>query len=240
MQITIVIPCYNEAGRLKREKFLAFAKQQPSINFLFINDGSKDETLSILSDMAEECASIQFLDLKENGGKAKAVQQGMLYAQEQGKADYIAFWDADLATPLYEIFNFTREISRGDFDMVIGLRLARLGALVKRKNSRHLLGRCFATVASFLLKLPVYDTQCGAKMFKSEVVNILFEEDFITRWLFDVEIITRYTKYFGEEKAKNSIYEYPLLEWNDVDGSRLKFRDFIKAPIEMLKIRRKY
>jgi hypothetical protein len=127
-----------------------------------------------------------------------------------------------------------------DFDVVTGLRLMRLGARVRRSIKRHYLGRVFATVASNILRLPVYDTQCGAKLFKATIVPALFEEKFITRWLFDVEILARYLCHFGYKKATEDIYEYPLYQWMDVGQTRLKKSDFFKAPIELLKIKSKY
>lgn len=235
----IVVPCYNESKRLNREAFQAFAQENPDVKFLMVNDGSRDNTLECLSKMAEGHSNIEVLDVQPNGGKANAVRKGMLHAAGQD-CDYIAFLDADLATPLWEIPNFVREMERKNYDMVTGLRLMRLGAGVKRKTKRHYMGRVFATVASIMLGLPVYDTQCGAKMYRRQIVEPLFRDTFITRWLFDVELMARYVTIYDRERAKEKIYEYPLLQWIDVTGSQLKARDFIKAPMEMLKIKRRY
>ena len=142
-------------------------------------------------------------------------------------------------TPLEEIEPMVKWADKG-YDAVMGLRLMRLGAKVKRKTMRHYLGRCFATVASMMLKLPVYDTQCGSKLFRREVVEAIFQEQFITRWLFDVELLARYKQRYGVEQAIQKIYEYPLFQWEDVDGSQLKSRDFFKAPLELMKIRKRY
>lgn len=240
MQTIIVIPCYNESKRLKKDAFLDFLNTHRDIDFLFVNDGSKDNTLQVLEEFAKQNEHIGFLDVQPNGGKAEAVRRGMLYAAETYNADLIGFWDADLATPLYEIDNFIQNMNRADFDIVTGLRLMRLGSGVNRKKSRHLLGRCFATVVSFMLNLPVYDTQCGSKLYKSKVVKELFSEPFVTKWLFDVELLSRYKKEHGTDETCKNIYEYPLLEWVDVGGSQLKPKDFFKAPLELVKIYRKY
>lgn len=239
-QATIIIPCYNEADRLDRAAFLTYLDGHPGVAMLFVNDGSRDNTLEVLQAMAEAHPQVHYLDVQPNGGKAEAVRRGMLHAAANIPSEYIGFWDADLATPLYEIDNFLANAHRKDFDMVTGLRLARLGAGVRRKNSRHYLGRCFATVASSMLRIPVYDTQCGSKIYKAGIVEQLFDEHFITRWLFDVELLARYKRLYGREQATSRIYEYPLLAWEDVGGSKLKIKDFLKAPVELLKIRRKY
>jgi len=240
MDTTIVIPCYNEAERLDKDAFIGYLEGHPEVRMLFVNDGSRDNTLEVLKEMAEAHPQVHYLDVQPNGGKAEAVRRGMLHAAEHFQSEYIGFWDADLATPLYEIDNFLANAHRKNFDMVTGLRLARLGAEVHRKNTRHYIGRCFATVASSMLRIPVYDTQCGSKLFKTGIVNDLFSEPFVTRWLFDVEFLARYKKLHGREHALTHIYEYPLLAWEDVNGSKLKLKDFLKAPFELLRIRRKY
>lgn len=240
MQTTIIIPCYNESARLPIEKFKDFANFHKNINFLFVNDGSKDNTLSVLESLCSESEQLQYLNLEENSGKAEAVRRGMMYAVEHIPSDYIGFWDADLATPLSEIDNFIHQMLRADFDIVTGLRLMRLGAEVKRKKLRHYLGRCFATTASQVLNIPVFDTQCGAKFYKFSVVTTLFNDPFITRWLFDVELLARYIKYYGHNQAVRKIYEYPLLAWEDVGGSQVKMKDFFKAPWELYKIKKNY
>ncbi|MCQ2272358.1 MAG: glycosyltransferase [Bacteroidales bacterium] len=225
---------------MKKEEFIRFASEHPQIDFLFVNDGSTDNTLFVLQQLSEKYEHLHYLNVQPNGGKAEAVRKGMMYAAQNHFSDFIGFWDADLATPLFEIENFVHNIQRKDFDIVTGLRLMRLGADVKRKSSRHYLGRCFATTAAIALKLPVYDTQCGAKLYKTSIVPTLFSEPFITRWLFDVELLARYKKAFGIEQTINKIYEYPVLAWEDVNGSQVKTKDFFKAPYELWKIIRKY
>lgn len=239
MKTIVVVPCYNEAKRLRQDDFLHYVEQNEDVAFLFANDGSCDNTLEVLQSLTARHERLLLFDIQPNGGKAEAVRRGMLYAVEHYDAQYVAFWDADLATPLNEIEPMVAWADKG-YDVVMGLRLMRLGAKVRRKPLRHYLGRCFATVASMMLDLPVYDTQCGAKLFRREVVETIFQEQFITRWLFDVELLARYKQRYGTENAKEKIYEFPLFQWQDVDGSQLKSRDFFKAPVELMKIRRKY
>lgn len=239
MNTIIVVPCYNEAKRLPQQQFLDYVQQHEEVAFLFANDGSSDDTLKVLKSLTEKHERLLMMDIQPNGGKAEAVRRGVMHAAQHYDATYIGFWDADLATPLFEIGNFITWADKG-FDMIMGLRLMRLGAKVRRKKLRHYLGRCFATCASMMLNLPVYDTQCGAKIFNRRVTEVLFSTPFITRWLFDVEILARYEKEFGAKDAERKIYELPLFQWEDVDGSRLKKSDFFRAPIELLKIRKAY
>jgi glycosyltransferase involved in cell wall biosynthesis len=240
MQTTIIIPCYNEEKRLPVDAFLSFVKTNKDVQFLFVNDGSKDGTAEVLKNLGVQNKCFVMLDLQNNRGKAEAVRQGVLYARTHFNSEYIGFWDADLATPLNEIDRFLECLQKNNCTMVMGCRLMRLGAKVKRKNTRHYPGRIFATIASVVLKLKVYDTQCGAKLFNVNVIDPLYEKPFISRWLFDVELLARYIKTFGLEEATKNIYEYPLASWEDVAGSSIKMKDFFKAPFELWKIKRHY
>ena len=137
----ICVPCYNESKRLNKAAFLSFVNEHHDIAFLFVNDGSKDNTLDVLNEFTTQHKNLHILNLEQNGGKAEAVRQGMMHAFHTFQPKYIGFWDADLATPLEELPDFITIVQQRNLDMVTGLRLMRLGANVKRKNSRHFLGR---------------------------------------------------------------------------------------------------
>ena len=190
----VVVPCFNEAERLDKTAFESFAENNASIRFLFVDDGSTDATRSLLEDIAaSKPDAFETLCLEQNRGKAEAVRAGMLRGFET-KADYVAYWDADLATPLDAILSFRDFLdARSDVDIVLGARVRRLGADIERGSMRHYLGRVFATFASLILGLGVYDTQCGAKMFRSTgEIEDLFAEPFLSSWVFDVELLARF------------------------------------------------
>ena len=90
----------------------------------------------------------------------------------------------------------------------MGSRLKRLGANIERKLSRHYIGRVFATGASLITQLPVYDSQCGAKFFRTDIVETLFGKKFITKWVFDVEILIRARNHFGKYEIYNQNKKY--------------------------------
>lgn len=244
--ITIVVPCYNEAKRLAVPQFQSFVLEHPQVGFLFVNDGSKDGTLEILTSLcAEDPRHFEVLDLPRNGGKAEAVRRGMQQALAQG-ATFAGYWDADLATPLGEIPRFVATLEHhSERDVVFGSRVRLLGRAIDRRAVRHYLGRLFATVASIVLDLPVYDTQCGAKLFRgTEETRGLFTEPFAVNWTFDVELIARLQasrlRSRNPRDASQAIYELPLDQWHDVAGSKVRPGDFFKAFFEMVRIYRKY
>ena len=243
--VIIVVPCYNEEKRLDCASFQAFRNPLHTIKFLFVNDGSTDNTLQLLESLrTSNLDRFSVLSLSKNQGKAEAVRQGILTALDS-KPDYVGFWDADLATPLDAIPQFVDFAeSRRELSMVVGARVKLLGREIQRNSSRHYLGRAFATAASAVLGLAVYDTQCGAKLFRvSPLVTDLFQQPFQSRWIFDVELLARLVETTrGKEMppADRIIYEFPLTEWRDIAGSKVRFYDFIKAAWELYRIRRKY
>lgn len=127
--------------------------------------------------------------------------------------------------------------------MVFGSRVRLLGRNIRRQPRRHYLGRVFATAVSTALSLPIYDTQCGAKIFRvTPDLKKVFSSPFLSKWIFDVEIIARFTKLRSEvgSAIEDQIYEFPLESWEDVAGSKLSAQDFLIAASDLLKIRSRY
>jgi dolichyl-phosphate beta-glucosyltransferase len=241
----IVVPCYNEAARLSVDSFREFAANNPGVRFLFVNDGSTDDTSIVLESLASsEPHRFEHLDQGQNRGKAETVRVGMLHALHQ-EPRYAGYWDADLATPLREITRFVDVLeSHPQREICFGSRVRLLGRAIERNPFRHYLGRMFATVASVVLDLPVYDTQCGAKLFRAtHATEALFVEPFCVNWTFDVELIARVQGArlaAGLTSAADNIYELPLDEWHDVAGSKVNAIDFFKGLVEILRIYSKY
>ena len=240
---TLVVPCYNEAERLQPDRFHAFLATSQKVRFLLVNDGSRDNTLAVLRAMELSAPGlIQVLDRQPNQGKGEAVRAGMLAALSG--SIIVGFWDADLATPLDAIPELRAELeSNPDVQMVFGSRVSLLGRRIKRSLARHYAGRIFATVVSSILRIPIYDSQCGAKLFRvtPDLTQIL-ALPFQSRWIFDVEILARFlTLHDGDAAYRDrAIFESPLKEWTEIPGSKVSPFDFLRSIWEVILIRSRY
>jgi len=243
--VVLVIPCYNEARRLDTEAFRTFIQSANNLQLLFVDDGSTDQTAQVLERVQAGCEQrIEILRLARNSGKGEAVRQGILYGLDRLQPAFIGFWDADLATPLAALDRFRSVLlSRPDIEMIFGARVQLLGRYVKRSAVRHYLGRVFATAVSLVLELPIYDTQCGAKLFRVRAeTGSIFAEPFLSKWVFDVEILARYRRLYLREgkRLADAVYEYPLEQWVDVAGSKVRPTDFFVAFRDVVRIRLAY
>ena len=241
----LVVPCYNEASRLDLAAFRAFAASDSSVAFLFVNDGSSDATVDRLRELeAGDREAFAVLDLPRNSGKAEAVRLGLGVAFKSN-AGYVGYWDADLATPLDEIARFVSVLERlPGIEVVFGARVQLLGRSVRRSPVRHYLGRIFATAVSAVLGLPIYDTQCGAKLMRRTArLEAIFATPFGVNWTFDVELLARLIRARAGTDlppAREVVYELPLERWHDVAGSKVKPTDFFVAFFEIGRIWYRY
>ena len=240
--LTIVVPCYNEANRLTPEVFVDFIRQNPGIDFLFVNDGSTDTTQEVIAAMTSQAEKrIGQLHIPVNGGKAEAVRRGILQALANPAPEYVGYWDADLATPLAAIHDLLAAAQAAPArQFICGARVRRMGAYIRRQWLRHYFGRLIATAASTILELPFYDTQCGAKLIGRDLAARIFMQPFISPWLFDLELIARIIGNLGRRQAYEAIYEVPLAAWTDVGESKVRLSYLPRIPYELLRIRRTY
>ena len=239
-KIVIVVPCYNEALRLDERDFAALLAH-PEVQLSFVDDGSTDGTADLLLALAARYREkIHTLQLSQNRGKAEAVRRGMLDALASG-AQVVGYMDADASTPASEVLRLLDALERPHAEVVLGARVQLLGSDVRRHRWRHYLGRIFASAASVVLELAVYDTQCGAKVFRdTPTLRHALASPFHSRWVFDVELLGRLllggpgVPSLGPE----AFVEVPLHEWRDVPGSKLKPTSMLRSGIELLAIGR--
>jgi dolichyl-phosphate beta-glucosyltransferase len=239
----LVVPCYNEARRFDRDAFRAFALQTRFVHLVFVDDGSSDSTRSLLAELRVGLEDrISVVSYSENKGKAEAVRTGVLHALNCPSCTVFGFWDADLATPLGSVERLARVLEENQrVDLVCGSRVKLCGRNIQRQRVRHYMGRVFATVVSIVLNLAIYDTQCGAKLFRvTDEMRAVFAQPFLSRWIFDVEILARMIAGTDPKSVEAITFEYPLEEWRDISGSKLRPRDFFLAIYDIARIKRRY
>jgi glycosyltransferase involved in cell wall biosynthesis len=236
--LALVVPCYNEADRLDVDAFLHFVTTHHDVQLVMVDDGSVDGTPDVIERLrAAAPAAVTAIRLSSNRGKGEAVRAGVVAALA-GRPAVVGFLDADLATPLRAVDDFLALLrTRPDVEFILGSRVLLMGRDVKRKATRHYLGRVFATAVSLALDLPVYDTQCGAKMLRVNAATAtLFATPFRSRWIFDVELIARYLRLPvgpGEPFRRDRLYELVLPAWHDKPGSKLRWYDFARAMVDL-------
>jgi glycosyltransferase involved in cell wall biosynthesis len=232
-RLQIVVPCFNEAKRLDMDAFDNHKVAHPDHAFVFVDDGSTDGTADVI-----RARGYPLVVLERNMGKAEAVRRGVLEALK-AEPDIFGYWDADLATPLPALVDFMRVFGdRPAVQILLGARVRVLGHQVRRNPGRHYMGRVFATLASRILRLEVYDTQCGAKLFKNtDRTAALFDKPFKSRWIFDVELLSRFNAALDPgEDYELRVNELPLRAWVDVAGSKLRARDGLRALWDLMRL----
>ncbi|MFV9551229.1 response regulator [Algibacter sp. PT7-4] len=227
--VGVVIPCYNEEERLLSTEFIDYIDKNTGYHLCFVNDGSKDNTLQVLKDIRKGREEfITVYNCEQNGGKAEAVRLGMLHMAKKEDLDYIGFLDADLSTDLADFDDLVKTIETSSFKIVSGSRLSRMGADITKESARKIISMSINFIIRKILKMDFKDTQCGAKIFRKDVIEIAFAEKFVTQWIFDVEIFKRISKHYGLKQAKSMLCEQPLKRWIHADGSKLSMKDSIK------------
>jgi glycosyltransferase involved in cell wall biosynthesis len=237
--VVIVVPCYDEAGRLDPDGLTELSKRAGA-RLLLVDDGSTDTTAAVLASLAESDPDRFAVVLQSsNVGKGETVRLGMRRALRDGAA-VVGYYDADLATPPAEMARLVATLhDRPDLDVVMGARVGLLGHAIQRSMIRHYLGRVFATASSIVLGLDVYDTQCGAKVFRAgPSLAAALAVPFESRWVFDVELLSRLHRGSGGVSGlpASAFLEVPLNEWHDVHGTKLGLRSAARAVADLVRI----
>ena len=240
MSAFLVVPCFNEADRWS-EDYWADMVEQTNARYVFVDDGSSDETATLLADFANG-HNATFVRLATNGGKAEAVRQGwleILKTQQINEVTALGFLDADGAfsaqdvSTLIDLTNAPKESHSPDAWW--SSRVALAGRNIQRNLWRHYLGRVVATYLSIGEPAIPYDTQAGLKLFRpSETFTMIIQLPFKTRWLFEVEILARFREVAGRPM---NVWEMPLSSWVDVAGSKVTTRESIRIARDLSRLK---
>ena len=208
MKLSIIIPVFNEARRLPHslEKMIAFFREKGiSFEIVVVNDGSTDGSRTVISRYKEKYKEIVLVDYPVNRGKGYAVSRGV----SKGSGEFLLFSDADLSTPIEEYEKLMGFIHSG-YDIVIGSRRIK-GAYIRIRQPIHrrILGRGFGLLTEIVFLRGIKDSQCGFKLFKSDVAKKAFKKREVDGFSFDVEVL-----YVARKKLHARIMEVPV-EWSD-------------------------
>lgn len=242
-KLWMIVPCYNEAQRFAFE-YWALLVKIPNSYWLFVDDGSTDETKKWLTQFIEtnQAENASVLSNLQNQGKGESVRGAIQHLVHFGLVDnhIVGFIDADGAVPAEEVMQFidrSRKLLSNDrgpaIDAVWSSRVALAGRKIRRQQSRFYFGRIIHTVIGTRYPTIPYDTQCGLKLFKvSDALLGELEAPFRTRWFFEIEMILR--------RRRNGdlfrIREEPLEEWNEIGGSHISGKEIFRVFFEMLKL----
>lgn len=232
LDLSIVIPAYNEAKRLPKtlatiEKL--FHDREPrvkSFEVIVVDDGSSDGTSDYVK--TEKLKNLTTIRLDKNFGKGYAVKTGVMAA----KGQYILMMDADGSIPIGELDKLWP--CREQFEVVIGSRFLTGGRFGTQNFKRLLVSKIGNLLFSLLFRMNIHDTQCGFKLFRAEAAKKIFKHLTINRFGFDMEMLVL-AKHFGY-----GVKEVPI-DWHDSLGSSIRaVRTSWQTFQEMVKIWQKY
>lgn len=122
-KISIIVPCYNEEESLpifyKEIDRISKVMKEVEFEFLFVNDGSRDQTLEVFRRLAKKDKRVRYISFSRNFGK----EAGMYAGLENATGDYVAIMDADMQDPPEMVQTMYEEMKKGEYDC-IGLRTA--------------------------------------------------------------------------------------------------------------------
>jgi dolichyl-phosphate beta-glucosyltransferase len=228
--ISVVIPAYNEAGRILptirrideycRDRF-------EGLEIIVVDDGSRDGTRDVVKDEQEKTASLRCEGYGENRGKGYAIRHGV----EASTGDIILVSDADLSTPIEEVEKLLVSYDEG-YDIVIGSRaLEESDIVVRQPWWREIMGKTFNKFVRFLFAVDFKDTQCGFKLFRGERGREIFRRATIDRFAYDVEVL------FLARKAGVKIKEAPI-RWVNSPASKVNpVTDSLQMLKDLIKLR---
>lgn len=223
-KLSIIIPIYNESGRIQigLMEICKWHKLQPQWEFILVNDGSTDDTAKQI----KQYKFIKLISYPVNQGKGYALKQGVLEATQP----LILLSDIDWSTPLTELPKLFQKITTAD--LVIGSRKM-AGAEVTQHQPwwRELLGKQFTNLSRTWLGLNVSDVTCGFKLFKGSLARKLFGLLKINRWSYDAEIL------YLAKKLNYKIKEVPVRWQNDEKTKVNLIRDIFGSLNDLWQIR---
>lgn len=224
MNLSVVIPAYNEAHRIgdSLRQIVEFCEAELSDwEVIVVDDGSSDHT----EQEARAVDGVQYLRNDENRGKGYSVRRGMMAA----RCDHVLFTDADLSAPIAEARRLLSAIEKGA-DVAIASRRFDVTTTVDRTLGRRLMAFSFRLLVRLIVLGGIDDTQCGFKMFRREAARAIFPKQRLDGWGFDVELL------YIARRHGYRIMEVPV-SWTESTESRLKWYTPLSMLADLIRIR---
>ena len=182
LSISIIVPVFNQENKISYslEKIKQAVESAFNYELIVVNDGSTDNTLTILKGITSIDPHIRVLSYTPNRGKGYAVRQGVL----QSHGDAVMFLDGDLDISPDSIKDYVERL--GIFDLVIASKRHPQSS-VTIPRSRAFLSRAFNLLIRMATGIPQKDTQVGFKVGNGEKMRTIFKNATINRYAFDVE-----------------------------------------------------
>jgi hypothetical protein len=230
MDLSLVVPAYNEASTLRQNLALlekVASQVTDSFEIIVTEDGCTDETAKIAADVSNNCSKVTHLHSDHRLGKGLALKRAL----KASKGQVLVFMDADLSTSLDHLHDVVKLVENG-CDVVIGSRHVK-GSYVRRPLSRAIASRAYNLLVKLLFRDNVSDHQCGFKGFNHQALKGVIDEVTENGFLFDTDLIVRM-----KQKGLR-IIEIPV-KWTEPEDRIPKFNllaDGIRMGLKLVKLR---
>lgn len=167
-KLTLIVPCFNEQEALPffyKEAISVLKNLNYEYELLFINDGSKDNTLNILKDFADRDACVKYISFSRNFGKEAAMYAGFCNAT----GDYVAIMDADMQDPPDLLPEMLKLIESGEYDSVATRRVSREG----EPPIRSWFARRFYSLINKISDADIVDGARDFRLMRREMVDAI-------------------------------------------------------------------
>ena len=230
--VSIIYPVFNEEKRLKKtfldiskfEKLNKFLKKE----YIFVNDGSSDQTLSLIKEKFKNNKKVKVVSYNKNMGKGYALKKGVQIA----KNDWVLTNDADCSVSNFQLIKWIQKKYLDQNNLIYFASRNHHLSIVKKKALRKIVGVIFKFVIRIFFKIKISDTQCGFKLYKLNIAKKIFKMISTNDYMHDIEIC------IIAKKLNFKIIDLPI-KWIHVDQSKINFvRDFFKVAFSLIKISR--
>ena len=224
MHLSVIIPAYNEEKRII-PVINNFLDSFSDIEIIIVNNGSMDNTTNLINRNYKNNKRIKLLDFKEKLGKGGAIIEGMKIA----KGEFMGFSDADQAVMPEDFKKLIKYLKF--YDCAVGSRRVK-GADIKLKQSlkRRISSRIFNIIVNLIFNLKIKDTQCGAKVFRKNVIEKILPKLKIKDFAFDIDLL------YNAKLLGYKIKEVPV-NWKHQEGSKFSLTNAPRMFLSLLRLR---